>query len=58
MLVAFKDGSFKVFAEAYLDGSFQVFVGSRALGDGLEGERTQVLAKRMDELVAKKLGGG
>jgi len=26
-------------------------------GDGLKDERTQVLAKRMDELVAKRLGG-
>ena len=27
-------------------------------GDGLKDERTQVLAKKMDELVAKRLGGG
>ena len=27
-------------------------------GDGRDDERTQILAKRMDELVAKRLGGG
>ena len=26
-------------------------------GDGLKDERTQILAKRMDELAAKRLGG-
>ena len=36
------------------------FIGihKEVFGDGLKDERTQVLAKRMDELVAKKLGGG
>ena len=35
------------------------FIGihKEVFGDGLKDERTQVLAKRMDELVAKRLGG-
>ena len=36
------------------------FIGihKEVFGDGLKDERTQVLAKKMDELVAKRLGGG
>ena len=35
------------------------FIGihKEVFGDGLKNERTQILAKRMDELVAKRLGG-
>jgi len=36
------------------------FIGihKEVFGDGLKDERTQVLAKRMDELVAERLGSG
>ena len=36
------------------------FIGihKEVFGDGLKDERTQILAKRMDELVASRIGGG